>query len=165
MPNNKPDQASFRATAVSRGLKLKTPSAPQRHAHIDYIMWGLDSQQRSYSVSLDVKFKNVRGSDKWHWIEFKNSKGRPGWLYQESDFVVFERKSDYILVNRKNLVEWSNTTSAIRHDQPQVSSSWQAKYRIYSRPDKREAITQVKDSDLLQIKGTEIWLKVKEDSP
>ena len=79
----------------------------------------------------------------------------------ESDFIVFERKKDYILVNRKNLVEWTNSTSVIRHDLPNVSNSWQAKYRIYSRPNKNEAITQVQDADLLQIKGTEVWTKIK----
>lgn len=160
--NSPPDQASFRATASTRNLKLKRPSVTQRHNHVDYVMWGLDSGQCSYSVSLDIKYRNTKGSDKWHWLEFKNSKGRPGWLYMESDFIVFERKKDYLIVNRKNLVEWTNSTSSIRHDMPRVSNSWQAKYRIYGRPHKHEAITQVQDADLLQIRGTEVWPKVHE---
>lgn len=149
----------FKKLISSRNLTIKSPSAAQKSRHIDYIMIGLNKNKTSYSVSLDLKFRHPKGSDKWQWVEFKNLQGKPGWLYQEADFVVFERKKDFLFVNRKNLVTWINETSKIRHDLPKVDNSWEAKYRLYSRPNKKESITQVRAQDLLEITGTQIWEK------
>ncbi len=149
----------FQETALSRNYKLQTPSASQKADHIDFLMLGQSKNKTTVAVSLDVKCKTDSNSDKWQWVELKNSKGKPGWLYQEADFVVFERKKDFLLVNRKNLVNWLNLTSKVRYDLPTVSKPWQAKYRLYARPDKREVITQIQSSDLLDIEGTQIWDK------
>tara|TARA_B110001454_G_C12649173_1_gene404688 strand:- start:399 stop:926 length:528 start_codon:yes stop_codon:yes gene_type:complete len=149
----------FRALVKSRHLTLKPPSSGQRARHVDFVMVGINKEKTSYSVALDLKYRQTKGSDKWQWIEFKNLQGQPGWIYQDADFVVFERKMDFLFVNRKNLVIWVNESNKIRHDLPQVKNSWEAKYRLYSRPDKREAITQVATRDLLEINGTQIWNK------
>ena len=38
-----------------------------------------------------MKRKNSKQSaQKWTWVEIKTSDGKPGWLYGDSDFVVFE---------------------------------------------------------------------------
>ena len=159
--SSKDKSEEFRALVKSRNLTLKAPSTSQKSRHVDFVMIGLNKDKASYSVSLDVKYRAAKGkgSDKWQWLEFKNLKGRPGWLYQDSDFIVFERKRDFLFVNRKNLVNWVNETNKIRHDLPQVKNSWEAKYRLYSRPNKREAITQITSRDLLEINGTQIWDK------
>jgi hypothetical protein len=149
----------FKETAFSKNYKLKKPSASQKAQHIDFIMFGQSKNKTTVSVSLDVKCKTDSNSDKWQWIELKNAKGKPGWLYQESDFIVFERKRDFLLVNRKNLVSWLNLTHKVRYDLPTVSKPWQAKYRLYTRPEKREVITQIQSRDLLDIEGTQIWEK------
>tara|TARA_B100000073_G_C23636165_1_gene534627 strand:+ start:35 stop:550 length:516 start_codon:yes stop_codon:yes gene_type:complete len=149
----------FRETALSKNYKLKMPSAGQKAQHIDFIMFGQSQNKTTVSVTLDVKCKTDSNSDKWQWIELKNSKGKPGWLYQEADFVIFERKKDFLLVNRKNLVNWLNLTNKVRYDLPTVSQPWQAKYRLYTRPDKKEVITQIQSADLLDIDGTQIWPK------
>ena len=138
---------SFRSVAARRHYKLQRPSRAQKE------------RKRVTLVSLDVKYRSAKSSDTWHWLEFKNARGGAGWLYEEADFIVFERKADFIIVNRKNLVDWVNTHSKIRHDLPFVANSWQAKYRLYARPRKREVITQIKADDLLQIKATHIWKK------
>ena len=151
----------FKTLVKSRNLTLKAPSSSQKSRHVDYVMIGVNKQKTSYSVALDIKYRHPKAADKWQWLEFKNIQGKPGWLYQESDFIVFERKRDFLFVNRKNLVHWVNETSKIRHDLPQVKNSWEAKYRLYSRPQKREAITQVTSKDLLEINGTQIWEKLE----
>ena len=161
--SKKDKSEEFRALVKSRNLSLKAPSSSQKARHVDFVMIGVNKSKTSYSVLLDLKYRHPKGSDKWQWVEFKNLKGRPGWLYQDSDFVVFERKKDFLFVNRKNLVKWVNETSKIRHDLPNVNNSWEAKYRLYSRPDKKEMITQVTSQDLLEIQGTQIWEKISNE--
>ncbi len=149
----------FREEALSRHYKLKTPSPSQKASHVDFIMLGLSPSKTTLAVSLDVKCSQDNSSDKWQWLELRNSKGKPGWVYQEADFVVFETKKEFLLVNRKKLVNWLNTTNKVRYDLPVVKKPWQAKYRLYSRSEKKEVITQVKTSDLADIPGTQLWAK------
>lgn len=151
--------SSFTEAAKLRSYRLKSPTSSQRDAHVDFVMLGLNKDGKTTSVLMDVKAWNSNSSDKWQWIEFKNANGKPGWIYQDSDFVVFERKNDFLIVNRKNLVTWVNVTPKIRHDMPIVQKPWQAKYRLYSRSDKKELITQITAQDLLDIKGTQLWKK------
>lgn len=152
-------QVDFKATALARHYKLSRPSRVQKAQHIDYIMSGLDQQKRVTTVTLDIKYRGKKKSDAWQWIEFRNPAGKTGWLYQTADFIVFERRQDFILVNRKKLVDWVNVNNKIRHDLPFVTNSWHAKYRLFKRPNKNESITQIKTSDLFEISGTHIWRK------
>ena len=152
-------ESCFRQTAYSLHYKLKSPSRAEKLAHIDFIMSGLNQKKQVTSVSLDIKYKGKKKSDAWQWLEFKNPQGKMGWLYQRADFIVFERAKDFILVNRKNLVKWVNVNNKIRHDLPFVTNSWDAKYRLFRRGSKKESITQIKTSDILQIHGTQIWNK------
>lgn len=152
-------EQSFKETAQSLNYKLKSPSRSEKLAHIDFIMSGLNAKKQVTSVTLDIKYRGKKKSDAWQWLEFKNPQGKMGWIYQRADFVVFERVKDFILVNRKNLVKWVNTNTKIRHDLPCVTNSWDAKYRLFKRGNKKESITQIKTTDLLQIQGTQIWNK------
>jgi hypothetical protein len=59
----------------------------------------------------DVKgMKKRRRSDSdvnpdWHWIEIRNVNGDDGWLYGQADYIVFEHRKYWIVVNRKELIE------------------------------------------------------------
>ena len=153
--------SGFKEIAARRKYKLKRPTRVQKLAHIDTLLAGLDAQKKTSLVSLDIKYitPGAKISPKWQWLELRDSQGRPGWIYKEADFIVFERKIDFILVNRKNLVEWINSTSKIRYDLPSVKSGWQAKYRLFQRPKKKDLITQIQTDDLLKISNTTIWDK------
>jgi hypothetical protein len=152
-------QPTFVDVAKYRKYRIRRPSPEQKRRHVDFVMSGLTSSKRTQSVTLDIKYRQGKNSDKWHWLEFKSPQSEAGWLYQESDFIVFERRKDFIIVNRKNLVDWVNMTPKIRHDLPYVKDSWAAKYRLYRRPRKNETITQIQTDDLLDIDGTHIWSK------
>jgi hypothetical protein len=155
---------AFRSVARQRKYKFRNPSRGQREAHIDIILIGLDKNKKTSVVSMDLKCitPGSKPSPKWVWLELRDPKGKAGWIYKEADFIVFERSKDFIVVNRKNLVNWINTTSKIRYDLPRVKESWQAKYRLFQRPRKKELITQIQSTDLLKIKGTAIWEKDNE---
>ncbi len=151
----------FKAIARKRRYKIKYPTSVQKKAHIDLLLAGLDAQKKTLIVSMDIKYLSPgkKISTKWQWLELRDDRGRPGWIYKEGDFIVFERKADFMVVNRKNLVEWINVTSKIRYDLPRVKNSWQAKYRLFQRPGKKDVITQVQSNDLLKIAGTAVWNK------
>tara|TARA_R100000008_G_C3536645_1_gene142408 strand:+ start:46 stop:552 length:507 start_codon:yes stop_codon:yes gene_type:complete len=155
---------SFLNIAKARKYKTRRPTKNEKRSHIDLVLSGLNPKKQVSTITLDLKccktLKNC--SNKWHWIELRDLTGRPGWIYQEADFIAFERKQDFIIVKRKNLVHWINTLNKIRFDLPFVNDSWEAKYRLYRRPNKKESITQIQANDLLQIQDTHIWKKIKE---
>lgn len=155
---------TFLKIARVRHYKTRRPTKVEKRAHIDIILSGLDKNKKVSTITLDLKCcTNVKNcSNKWHWIELRDLQGKPGWIYQESDFIAFERKEDFIIVNRRNLVHWVNTLNKIRFDLPFVKKSWEAKYRLYKRPKKQESITQIQVDDLLRIEGTHVWKKIKE---
>lgn len=155
---------AFREVALSRNYRLQPPSASQKANHVDFVMLGQSKNKATISVTVDVKGFPPKSSDKWTWIELKNAKGRAGWVYQEADFIAFERRNDFLIVSRKKLVNWLNTTPKVKFDLPSVNKPWQAKYRLYSRPEKKEIITQILSQDLLDIPETQIWPKLKESS-
>ena len=158
--------SNFGALARSRKYKTQRPTYAQKKIHIDLLMTGLDANKRAFTVSVDVKLRaNKKASDQWHWLELRDPQGASGWIYQEADFVAFERRKDFVIVNRKNLVDWINTTPRIRYDLPYVAETWLAKYRLFSRPGKKDSITQVKSQDLLGIPGTHTWVKLSSKSP
>ena len=154
----------FKALAGQRGYKLKNPTRVQKKVHIDVLLVGRGPKGETSIVSMDLKYLSPgkRVSHNWQWVELRDPQGKPGWVYKEADFIVFERKTDFIVVNRKNLVDWINITPKIRYDLPRVKNSWHAKYRLFQRPSKKDVITQIQAEDLLKIQGTAIWKKKDE---
>ena len=63
-------------------------------------------------ASVDVKRqKKVNIYDKNYstthtWIELKNIRGNPGWLYGKATHIAFALMNHYIVVDRKEMVEW-----------------------------------------------------------
>ena len=156
--------SGFKKSAEKRKYKLKRPTRAEKLVHVDMLLAGLDSNKKTSVVSLDIKYitPGAKVSAKWQWLELRDGRGRPGWIYKEADFIVFERKADFILVNRKNLVQWINSTTKVRYDLPPVKNGWKAKYRLFQRPDKKDLITQIQTDDILKINGTTIWEKERE---
>ena len=155
---------TFLEIAKARHYKTRGPTKVEKRGHIDIILSGLTPHKKISIITIDLKCcTNIKNcSNKWHWIELRDPQGKPGWLYQEADFIAFERKQDFIIVNRQNLVHWVNTLNKIRFDLPFVGQSWEAKYRLYRRPNKNESITQIQFDDLCQVNDTHIWKKIKE---
>lgn len=111
-------------------------------------------------IRFDVKkIKNKKQSQEWLWVEFKNSAGEDGWVHGDAHFVVFERKYDFIVVNRKELVTMLNNGKTVRYDLPFVNLAKRAKYRIYKRDGKKEEITQINIKDLQKLESYQLWEK------
>lgn len=149
----------FKDLALSKGYKILPPNPGDRNNSIDIRLEGhINGNPTNFSI--DIKKKNNKNANSWVYIEYKNAKGYKGWLYGSASFIAFETASTFILVPRKNLLNWLDSSGSIRWDLPYVDKSWNSKYRLFRRPGTLETISQIKVSDLLEIKSAQSWKKV-----
>ena len=104
------------------------------------------------AVKYDVKgMKKYRRSDdkptdRLHWIELRNVNGKNGWLYGDADIIAFETRKWWLLVERKDLVQfvegiiWGEETT----EKPEP-------YKLYQREGRQDLLTILPTVDLLSI--------------
>ena len=150
---------SFEDLASAKGY---SPQRPNRgdFKNVSHILKAKGSNGKPINLRFDVKkIKNLKQSQDWMWIEFKNSNGELGWVHGDSHFVVFERNLDFVVVNRKELLQMLSSGKKVRYDLPFVNLAKKAKYRIYKRAGKKEEITQINIKDIKDLESCQIWLK------
>ena len=114
--------------------------------HIDLYLLRNES-----SISVDVKARKKlsRNDDDYNddltWIEFKNVRGKDGWLYGKADKIVFEREKDFVLVNRAPLRNFCEQTIS----EVFVHDSKEALYKKYQRPSREDVISLIRLDDVL----------------
>jgi hypothetical protein len=159
--SNKNKKFPFDELAKKRGYapeKLK--SYRENCKNVSHILKGKNSKGEVAYIRIDLKkIKNKKLRLSIPWLEFKNPLGNPGWLHGDADFIVFERTDDFIFVNRKEVVSWCGSSQKIRYDLPFVSLAKRAKYSIYTRPDKKEELTQVELKEIKKLKSFQLWKK------
>lgn len=144
--------------AAQKGFKSKLASKQESLSYISCILIGKNSKNDPHSSSLFYKpAAKIKRSSSWVWIEIKNSKGKPGWLYGQSEFVVFELPKEYLFVDRKSLVDLVH--KKINFNDPMVGDSWSARYKILQKSNSFDQITQVKLEDLKSLSSIYIWNK------
>lgn len=144
----------FIALAESKNFQIEEARGLDKKNNIDLFLKG-----KTHTVSVDIKKRNGKKQNNWVYIEYTNSKGGTGWIYGLSDFIAFETQKSFILVPRKALLNYLSKHSLVRFDLPYVDKPWLSKYRLFRRPNTLEVITQIKISDLMNIKGHQIWPK------
>ena len=150
--------SNFLKLAFKKGFKSKLASKQESLTYISCILFGQNSKNEPHSSALFYKpSAKIKRSSSWVWIEIKNSKGKPGWLYGQSEFVVFELPKEYLFVTRKSLVDLVH--KKINFNEPMVGDSWGARYRILQRSNAFDQITQVKLDDLKSLPSIYIWNK------
>lgn len=150
---------SFEDLASERGYSPER-NRDRNYYNVSHILKGKGKEGKLIKLKFDVKkIKNKKQSQEWLWIEFKNSRGKKGWIHGDAHFVAFERQYDFIIVNRKELLEWLNSSKKIRYDLPFVNLAKKAKYKIYKRDGKKEEITQINAKDLEKLKSYQLWEK------
>lgn len=151
-------EQSFYALALKNGNKIRESSQHENmHKHIDFHLTSKDGKE----YSLDVKgMKKISRhdnfvQDEWIFIEFKNVNGDNGWLYGHADYIVFETKTSFIFVLRKDLIE---VCDKLIDKTYQVESSSDCAYRVYTRHDRHDLVSRIKLSDIPKDK-TKTWKK------
>jgi len=108
---------------------------------------------------VDVKgFKKTSRSDSRYnhsetWVEFKNVRGADGWLKGKADYIAFEHKKCFLIVARKDLLNWC--VSKLKNHSF-VSSPKEALYRLYQRKGRKDIISIIKTKDF--IKDIKYWI-------
>ena len=147
----------FEKIALGKNLKVQKATAKQQISHIDFIL--TNGKNQSFFFDIKARKKISRTSDSYSddlvWIEFKNVAGNQGWLYGASDYIVFERENDFVIVPRGNLVSLcerlvSNVT---------VDKSKDCLYKKYSRKDRRDELSLIKMKDITENIKVSIWKK------
>jgi len=96
---------SFEKILVKRGAVRKASIAEQRR-HIDFFLTNSDGKIITYDVKA-LKRTNRSDSDTSDdliWVEFLAISGNDGWLRARNcDFIAFEQKNSFIVVNRDKL--------------------------------------------------------------
>jgi len=106
-----------------------------------------------YDTKFDVKGlrKKNRHDEEFdeniHWVELRNVYGQNGWLYGQSNFIVFETLDYWVVVKRTKLIKLieEKCTDVDRfYTEPTL-------YKFYRRSNREDTITLVKTIDLCKI--------------
>lgn len=77
--------------------------------------------------------------------DFTRGSGRPGWLYGKADFIAFETRKLWILVEPAEII---NECSQIVHFANIAPSAKEARYKVYSRPERGDLFTYIHKTDI-----------------
>lgn len=104
-------------------------------------------------IKYDVKsMKRYRRSDpsptdRLHYVELRNVHGKAGWLYGKADYIVFETRSWWILVNRAKLVEF---IEGVIWEGEELTEKPEP-YKLYRREGRQDLMTVIPTVDLLSL--------------
>jgi hypothetical protein len=103
-------------------------------------------------LKFDVKgLKKTNRSDNQYqdenaWLEGTAVNGRKGWLKGMADYIVFERNNNWLVVNRKELLNF--TMSKLKENNYKIGKG---KYMIYTRLNRKDKITLVPFEDIKKL--------------
>jgi hypothetical protein len=133
----------FYQAMEKRGYRcLKTDKETDIHQHIDFFIVG-----KKKNVTVDVKGNNYRNSI---WIEFKNVTGKPGWIYGNADYIVFDFTDlqYFIFVDREELLQYC--TENVKKE---ITTLEHCTRKLYTRTDRKDLLTRLELTDLQKIKS------------
>ena len=138
-------ESDFSKLLEIRGVSWRKANRQEQFSHVDYYT--------SFG-SIDVKAKkkisrsDSSEQDELIWLEFKNVQGKKGWLSGNADIIAFERAADFVLVRRKELLLLAQNKCDFNS---LVTNSRDALYKVYSRKGRKDLISIVKMSDILDL--------------
>lgn len=126
---------------------LNNPVFANREQNIEE-HWDIEDNGIKYDVKAikSLNRHDPEADDTIHFLEFRNVNGQVGWLYGKADYIVFETRNQWIVVDRRQLTEYASkaTAQARRTPNPQL-------YQFYQRQGKKDLMTVVPTKDLLAI--------------
>ena len=123
------DNYSFSELAKMRSYKVSSASKDLVAKGVDFHLKGIyRNPTREVNLLFAVKRKKSKSqskyADRWLWVEYNNSANKEGWIYGPAHFIAFERSHDYIIVNRKVLLNFLISPKCkVRWDLPFVKSA------------------------------------------
>jgi hypothetical protein len=150
-------EKTFKNLAESRGFLVKDATKKQQLSHIDLLVEDKDKKIYTFDIKARKKINRAdfAAKDDLIWVEFKNVAGSNGWLYGAADYIAFERESDFLIINRANLVTLCERVVQNK----KVSSAKDALYAKYTRVGRKDEISLIKMEDICNSMKTYIWTK------
>lgn len=138
---------SFVNAAEKNGMIATAGSRQDEFDHIDFYV---SKDNLNFSVEVKSRKKIKRGdssvNDELIWIEFKNVRGKRGWLYGGADALAFEREHDFVIVDRKLLARLCERLCDLTQLNANVKIPLYTAYQRYGRQD---ILSLIKMSDIL----------------
>lgn len=151
----------FSRLAKLRGFLVKPATGMEQFDHVDFHLTS-EEEDGLMTAMVDVKARKRKKrsdsyvQDEWIWVEFKNVRGKDGWLYGLADFIAFETEESFILSFRKELVDWCESKIDLKD---KVYSAEEAEYMPYTRKGKQDLISMIQLRDIENLPNTAIWKK------
>lgn len=150
-------EQTFKKIALTKGFLVKEATKNQQLSHIDFLIEDKNKKIYTFDVKARKKVNRTDASteDSLVWVEFKNVSGADGWLYGAADYIAFERESDFLIINRLNLVTLCERVVQNK----KVTSAKDALYAKYTRDGRKDEISLIKMEDICNGMKTYIWSK------
>ena len=154
-------EEEFSRLAKLRGFAVKPATGMEQFDHVDFHLTS-EEEDGLMTAMVDVKARKRKKrsdsyvQDEWIWVEFKNVRGKDGWLYGLADFIAFETEESFILSFRKELVDWCESKIDLKD---KVYSAEEAEYMPYTRKGKQDLISMIQLRDIENLPNTAIWKK------
>ena len=138
-------EKSFAPLLRQRDPNYRKANREEQFRHIDYF---------SSFGTIDVKAKkrisrsDSDEQDELVWVEFLNVQGRDGWLRGQTDVIAFERDNDFVLIKRNYLLGMCQIKCDLSK---KVTNSKDALYKGYQREGRKDLISIIKMSDVLEM--------------
>ncbi len=142
-------EVRFVRAARNKGLLVtKSSHTEDIHEHIDY--WLAIKDGGKWGV--DVKGNNLPDQI---WVEFKNVRGNPGWLYGGATIIAFDMPEEggFSIVDRQELAFFCE-----KHVRDEVVSNKNDAYlKKYTRKDREDVISILKLHDIKNLVSYRVW--------
>tara|TARA_B110000495_G_C22919720_1_gene537313 strand:- start:441 stop:878 length:438 start_codon:yes stop_codon:yes gene_type:complete len=139
----------FSLACKKKGLILKQSSYSAKRNYSNFSLEG-KGKKKSY-----IYLKKIQTKKSVVWVQIKNKKGEPGWLFGSSDFLVFDTKSSFLIVSKEKMIKF------IMKNLDKASHSLGVKSSFYCssrREGTNEQTTLVPIGDIEKI-SYEVWSK------
>lgn len=140
----------FEKLIAGRGSIRPASFFEQTNSHFDFLLTTQSGKTISYEVKARKKLKRAdeKVNDSKIWVEIVGITGKPGWVYGKANYLVFEQENDFIIVDRKKLVDFIEKTCDLNDV---VNDSYRALYKGYKRQNRLDLITLVYSRDIRNI--------------
>lgn len=143
-------EVRFVRAAREKGLMVtKSSHTEDIHEHIDYWL-AMSSQGKRWGV--DVKGNNLPDEI---WVEFKNVRGNPGWMYGGATIIAFDipEEGGFAIVDREELAFFCEKHVANEF----VTNKKDAYLKRYTRKDREDVISILKLHDIKSLMSYRVW--------
>lgn len=130
------------------GGTVQIPSKYQgMYDHID-IIWTYNNRTFTFDIKSAKKNRRADNTPDYNinWVELKNVRGNPGWLFGKADYIAFEGEKDWIVCRRTDIIKLID--SKVTNKSIDKSRSL---YTYYQRNGRQDIVVKVLSSDLRNI--------------